>query len=368
MLVFLNQSVQTGEALLTDVIGVTMTEQAFVEPYNYVTDPEDRWPKGQIVLFESSDGQITLPVAVEDDSVWLSQHQMSLLFDTTKQNVSLHVNNCFKEGELERTEVVKESLTTATDGKNYKVKLYNLDAIISVGYRVKSKRGVEFRRWATAVLRNYVVRGYVANEARLRQLRQTVEVMSRLSEGQIGTRQVIEIVQSYAQALDLLDDYDNKSIAKPEGSKSSEVLTYDECRDVISHMRFGSESSLFGVEKDDSFRASIGDIYASFGGQDAYSSTEEKAANLLYFVVKNHSFLDGNKRIAAAIFLYFLDRNNLLYDAHGEKRLQDDVLVAMTIMIAESNAEEKEAMVRLVMNFLCVPKQSSSEYCDPSLA
>ena len=342
MLVFLNQSVQTGEALLTDVIGVTMTEQAFVEPYNYVTDPEDRWPKGQIVLFESSDGQITLPVAVEDDSVWLSQHQMSLLFDTTKQNVSLHVNNCFKEGELERTEVVKESLTTATDGKNYKVKLYNLDAIISVGYRVKSKRGVEFRRWATAVLRNYVVRGYVANEARLRQLRQTVEVMSRLSEGQIGTRQVIEIVQSY--------------------------VTYDECRDVISHMRFGSESSLFGVEKDDSFRASIGDIYASFGGQDAYSSTEEKAANLLYFVVKNHSFLDGNKRIAAAIFLYFLDRNNLLYDAHGEKRLQDDVLVAMTIMIAESNAEEKEAMVRLVMNFLCVPKQSSSEYCDPSLA
>lgn len=220
---------------------------------------------------------------------------MASLLDTTKQNVSLHVNNCFREGELERNEVVKDSLTTAADGKNYRARLYNLDAIISVGYRVKSRRGVEFRRWAAGVLRSYVVRGYAANEVRLRQLQQTVEVMSRLPEGQNSTRQVIDIVRSYAPALDLLDDYDNKAISKPTGKTSVHVLTYEECRDVISHMRFGSESDLFGVEKDDSFQASIGDIYASFGGKDAYPSTEEKAANLLYFVVKNHSFLDGKK-------------------------------------------------------------------------
>ena len=309
----------------------------------------------EIVLFESNDGAVTLPVEVDvaHNEVWLTQAQMALLFDTTKQNISLHLSNCFKEGELEKDAVVKESLTTAADGKSYKTNAYALDAIISVGYRVKSQRGVEFRRWATDVLHRYIVDGSAQNEQRLRQLGQAVSIIARLPEGDVSTRQVLEIVQSYSRALDLLDDYDRKALVRPDGTHEAYVLTYEECRDVISGMRFGNESALFGTEKDDSFRASIGDIYAGFGGQDAYPSVEEKAANLLYFVVKNHSFLDGNKRIAAALFLYFLDRNRLLFDETGAKRLADEVLVAITIMIAESRPQEKEAMVSLVMNFLC---------------
>ena len=308
-----------------------------------------------IVLFESADGAVTLPVEVDasHNEVWLTQSQMAILFDTSKQNISLHLSNCFKEGELEADSVVKESLTTALDGKRYKTKSYSLDAIISVGYRVKSQRGVEFRRWATDVLHRYIVEGYARNDARLRQLRQTVEVISRLPESDVSVRQVLEIVQSYSRALDLLDDYDHKAIARPEGTGNAYVLTYDECREVIANMRFGSESSLFGVEKDESFQASIGDINAGFGGQEAYPTVEEKAANLLYFIVKNHSFLDGNKRIAAALFLYYLNCNGLLYSDAGKKRLADEVLVAITIMIAESRPDEKEAMASLVMNFLC---------------
>ncbi len=308
-----------------------------------------------IVLFESADGAVTLPVELDasHNEVWLTQSQMAILFDTSKQNISLHLSNCFKEGELEADSVVKESLTTALDGKRYKTKSYSLDAIISVGYRVKSQRGVEFRRWATDVLHRYIVEGYARNDARLRQLRQTVEVISRLPESDVSVRQVLEIVQSYSRALDLLDDYDHKAIARPEGTGNAYVLTYDECREVIANMRFGSESSLFGVEKDESFQASIGDINAGFGGQEAYPTVEEKAANLLYFIVKNHSFLDGNKRIAAALFLYYLNCNGPLYSDAGKKRLADEVLVAITIMIAESRPDEKEAMVSLVMNFLC---------------
>ena len=308
-----------------------------------------------IVLFESADGAVTLPVELDasHNEVWLTQSQMAILFDTSKQNISLHLSNCFKEGELEADSVVKESLTTALDGKRYKTKSYSLDAIISVGYRVKSQRGVEFRRWATDVLHRYIVEGYARNDARLRQLRQTVEVISRLPQPDVSVRQVLEIVQSYSRALDLLDDYDHKAIARPEGTGNAYVLTYDECREVIANMRFGSESSLFGVEKDESFQASIGDINAGFGGQEAYPTVEEKAANLLYFIVKNHSFLDGNKRIAAALFLYYLNCNGLLYSDAGKKRLADEVLVAITIMIAESRPEGKEAMVSLVMNFLC---------------
>lgn len=309
----------------------------------------------EIVLFESTDGAVTLPVEVDiaHKEVWLTQAQMAQLFDTTKQNVGLHLKNCFNERELEQNSVVKESFTTAADGKNYRVKYYSLDAILSVGYRVKSQRGVEFRRWATDVLHRYIMDGYAENESRLRQLGQAMNIIARLPEGDVSMKQVLEIVQSYSRALDLLDDYDHQAVRRPQGRQDAYVLTYEECRDVISNMRFGNESSLFGVEKDDSFRASIGDIYAGFAGQDAYPTIEEKAANLLYFVVKNHSFLDGNKRIAAALFLYFLDRNGLLYDEAGEKRLADEVLVALTIMLAESRPQEKEIMVSLTMNFIC---------------
>lgn len=309
----------------------------------------------EIVLFESSDGEVKLPVEVDvaKNEAWLTQEQMALLFDTTKQNVGSHLKNCFAEGELDRNSVVKDSFTTASDGKNYRVMRYSLDAILSVGYRVKSQRGVEFRKWATDVLRRYLTDGYAVNERRLRELGRVANIINRLPEGDVTVRQIVDIVQSYSRALDLLDDYDHQVLTKPEGRRDAYVLSYEECREVIDGMRFGSESNLFGVEKDDSFHASIGDIYAGFGGQDAYPSVEEKAANLLYFVVKNHSFLDGNKRIAAALFLYFLDRNDLLFDKRGNKLLEDGVLVALTIMMAESRPQEKEAMVNLTMNFLC---------------
>ena len=306
----------------------------------------------EIVLFESSDGAVTLPVEVDPggNDVWLTQAQMAMLFDRSVPAISRHIKNAFDEGEIDRKSNLHNLQTSSSDRPTA---FYSLDVIISVGYRVKSKRGVEFRRWATGVLRRYIVEGHAENERRLRELGQAVSILARLPEGDVNTRQVLDIVRSYAPALDLLDDYDHLSVSRPEGKRDAYVITYDECREVISNMRFGSESDLFGVEKDDSFRASIGDIYAGFAGQDAYPSVEEKAANLLYFVVKNHSFLDGNKRIAAALFLYFLDRNGLLFDEYGQKCLADEVLVAVTIMSAESRPQEKEVMVSLVMQFLC---------------
>lgn len=305
----------------------------------------------EMVLFESSDGVVTLPVEVDatNEEVWLSADRMSTLFGRDVSVIRRHIRNIFNEKELvEGTNV--HFLHVA--GADRPTAFYSLDVIISVGYRVKSRRGIEFRKWATNVLHSYLMKGYVANEQRLHDLGQAVRIMARLPEGDLSVRQVLDIVQSYSRALGLLDDYDHQTILRPDGSHDAYVLTYDECREVISRMRFGNESTLFGVEKDDSFRASIGDIYAGFGGQDAYPTVEEKAANLLYFVVKNHSFLDGNKRIAAAIFLYFLDRNGLLFDAEGNKLLADEALVALTIMLAESRPQEKELMVSLVMNFL----------------
>lgn len=311
-----------------------------------------------IVLFESSDGEVRLDVAVDagKDEIWLNRSQMSLLFDRDVKTIGKHIANALKE-ELEDSPkpVVAKFATTASDGKSYQVEYYNLDVIISVGYRVKSQRGVEFRRWATDVLRRYIVEGRAENEKRLAQLAQVISVMERLPQ-EIGAAQILEIVKSYAPALDLLDDYDHQRLARPDGSKGVYVLSYEECRDLIGSLRFAGESDIFGVEKDDSFHSSIAAIYQSFGGQEIYPSVQEKAANLLYFVVKNHSFHDGNKRIAASLFLYFLDRNGLLYE-DGRKLIGDDALVATTIMIAESRPDEKEAMVSLVMNFLALGTQ-----------
>ena len=305
----------------------------------------------EMVLFESSDGAVTLPVEVDvaQGEVWLSADQMATLFDRSVSVIRRHIRNIFNEKELvEGTNV--RFLRVA--GADRPVAFYSLDTIISVGYRVKSRRGVEFRRWATSILRSYLFKGYAANERRLRELGQTMSIVARLPEGDLSVRQVLDIVQSYSHALDLLDDYDHQAILRPDGSRDAYTLTYEECREVIARMRFGNESDLFGVEKDDSFKASIGDIYAGFAGQEAYPTVEEKAANLLYFVGKNHSLLDGNKRIAAAVFLYFLDRNHRLFDEEGNKLLADEVLVALTIMLAESRPQEKELMISLVMNFL----------------
>ncbi len=306
----------------------------------------------EIVLFESSDEQVSLPVSVDNETVWLTRNQMALLFDRDVKTIGKHINNALRE-ELEGpvNSVVAKFATTATDGKVYQVEHYNLDVIISVGYRVKSRRGVEFRRWATGVLREYVMKGHTENRRRLEQLGQIVSVMDRVPES-LGASDILSVVKAYTSALDLLDDYDHQRVGKPQGSaKAVHVLEYDECRELIESMRFAGESSLFGVEKDGSFKSSIAAIYQSFAGQEIYPSLEEKAANLLYFVTKNHSFLDGNKRIAASLFLYFLDVNGALW-VDGRKRVPDSVLVAVTIMIAESNPKEKEAMVALVMSFL----------------
>ncbi len=306
-----------------------------------------------IVLFESSDGEIDLKVEIDADTVWLDKEQMGELFGRDRTVITRHIANIYREGELEREGTCAKFAQVHREGNRDVVRQnahYNLDVIISVGYRVKSQRGVEFRRWATGVLREYVMRGHVENDKRLKQLGEIVSVIRRLDRG-LEADQILDVIESYTAALDMLDDYDHQKLAKPEGSKSTYVLTYEECRKLIDRMRFGAESDLFGNEKDDSFKGSIGAVYQSFDGHDLYPSAEEKAANLLYFVVKNHSFSDGNKRIAAGLFLYFLDRNSALI-IDGRKRLDDSTLVAITIMIAESKPEEKDTMVSLVMNLL----------------
>ncbi len=303
---------------------------------------------GGIALFESVDYEVNLMVEIAEDTVWLSQEQMSELFGRSVSSISRHISNAINEGEISEKSNLQKVQISSSDKP---ITLYDLDVIISVGYRVKSQRGVEFRRWATNVLRRYVIEGHAVNEKRLEQLGQVARIMARIP-GSLETRQVLDIVQSYTLALNLLDDYDHQRLSAPKGDAAIYVLEYDECRRIIDGMRFGSESELFGVEKDDSFKGSIRNIYQSFGGQDIYPSLQEKAANLLYFVVKNHSFLDGNKRIAATMFLYFLDRNGVLFASDGSKLVDDSTLVAITIMIAESKPAEKEAMVALVMNFL----------------
>ena len=225
---------------------------------------------------------------------------------------------------------------------------YNLDVIISVGYRVKSKRGIQFRRWANSVLKDYILKGYAVNNNRMAQLGEVIRIMKR-TENSLDAKQVLSVIERYSVALALLDDYDHQTMKRPKGNDATYVLSYEECRDIIDHMKFSADSDLFGNEKDDSFKGSIGNIYQSFAGQEIYPTVEEKAANLLYFVTKNHSFSDGNKRIAATMFLYFLDKNGILF-REGEKTIEDHTLVALTIMIAESRPDEKEMMVSVIMN------------------
>lgn len=301
----------------------------------------------ELVFFESQDKEITLPVKLEEDTVWLTQAQMSELFSVDRTAITRHVNNVFREQELDRERNVHFLHIPNSDRP---VQYYDLDVIISVGYRVKSQRGVEFRRWANKVLKEYIVKGYAENTKRLTQIGNVLRLLKR-SEASLDTKQVLTVVEKYSEALELLDSYDHQNIRRPKGNNATYVLTYEECRNVIDNMRFGNESSLFGNEKDDSFKGSIGNIYQSFGGQEIYPSLEEKAANLLYFVTKNHSFSDGNKRIAATMFLYFLDKNGALFN-NEEKLIDDHTLVALTIMIAESRPEEKEMMISVIMNCL----------------
>ena len=307
-----------------------------------------------LVLFNSSDGKVSLSVALENETVWLNRSQMSELFDRDIKTIGKHIANARRE-ELAGQVVVAKFATTTQHGaqtdktQTHMTEYYNLDVIISVGYRVKSQRGVEFRKWANAVLKDFILRGYAVNENRLRQLGEVVRLLQRTQDS-LDSKQVLTVIENYSKALDLLDAYDHQNMQRPAGEKAIYVLSYEECRQIIDNMRFGNESELFGVEKDDSFKGSIGNIYQTFAGVEIYPSLQEKAANLLYLITKNHSFLDGNKRIAATMFLYFLDRNGILYDGDGTKRLDDHTLVALTIMIAESRPEEKEMMISVIMN------------------
>ena len=306
--------------------------------------------ENEIVIFETSDHSISLPVTLDSDTVWLNRTQMAELFGRDIKTIGKHIKNALHEELDKDSSVVTKFATTASDGKNYMVEHYNLDVIISVGYRVKSQRGVEFRRWANSVLKAYILKGYAVNHNRMNQLNEVIQVMKRL-QNNLDAEQVLSVVERYSQALSLLDAYDHQNMSRPKGNKATYVLTYDECRKLIDSMGFGESSSLFGKEKDDSFHSSIGAIYQTYANEDLYPTLEEKAANLLYFVTKNHSFFDGNKRIAAAVFLYFLDKNGALF-RDGEKSIDDHTLVALTIMVAESNPEEKEMMISVIMNCL----------------
>ena len=264
----------------------------------------------EIVLFRAKDGVVSLPVRMDTDTVWLTQAQMARLFDKDKSVIFRHVKNAIQEGEINPEVTIAKFAQVTPHGaipdktRTQIVDFYNLDVIISVGYRVKSQRGVEFRRWATSVLKEYLVRGYAVNRERIRQLGQTVEVMKRVANS-LDTEQVLDVVKTYSTALDLLDGYDHQTIDKPKAKGRSVEITYEECRDFIDSMKFAADSPLFGNEKDGSFKSALGAVYQSFGGKDLYPSSQEKAANLLYLVTKNHGFSDDNKRIAAGLFLPF---------------------------------------------------------------
>lgn len=320
----------------------------------------------QIVIYQSEDGQTQVDVRLENETVWLTQAQMVELFQTTKQNVSLHVGNVFKEGELEEKSTVKEYLTVRKEGErkvSRKVKYYNLDVIISVGYRVKSKRGTAFRIWANNVLKQYLIKGYAVNERmrkeQIGELRQLVGMLGRTIQNQPllsndETDALFKVVTDYTYALDTLDNYDYGRLTINKTTEEEPFhATYDNAMEAIYGLRdkFGG-SVLFGNEKDGSFKSSIGQIYQTFGGEELYPSVEEKAAMLLYLVTKNHSFSDGNKRIAATLFLWFLNGNHILYHPDGSKRIADSTLVALTLMIAESRTGEKDVMVKVVVNLI----------------
>ena len=307
----------------------------------------------EIIIYKN--GELELPVEVTPDkeTVWLNRNQLAALFDRDVKTIGKHINNALKE-ELDSS-VVAKFATTASDGKTYKVDYYNLDMIISVGYRVKSARGVEFRRWANKILKDYIVQGYAINERRLAALNRVVEIQSNIIAGvlDLDAEKVLEVVKRYSLALEMLDDYDHQTITKPKIS-SDEVykLTYEECRNLISKMSYSETSDIFGKEKGKGLLKGIIDsIYQSAFGEEAYPSIEEKAANLLYFIIKDHPFVDGCKRIAATTFLYFLNMNRILYK-NNKKILSDSTLVALTLLIAESKPQEKEIMINIVMNFL----------------
>ena len=322
--------------------------------------------ENKIIIYQTEDGQTQIDVRLENDTVWLTQAQMAELFQTDRTSIVRHINNIYKVDELDRESTCAKIAQVQTEGKREvkrSIPYFNLDMIISVGYRVNSKRGIKFRQWANHILKQYLIKGYAINEQirheQIGELRQLVGVLGRAIQNQQiepndENQALFDIVVDYTYALDTLDNYDYERLSIDKTTKEEPFhATYENAMEAINGLRekFGG-STLFGNEKDDSFKSSIGQIYQTFGGNELYPSVEEKAAMLLYLVTKNHSFSDGNKRIAATLFLWFLNNNGILYRPDGSKRLADNTLVALTLMIAESKTEEKDVMVKVVVNLI----------------
>ena len=310
--------------------------------------------KNEIILFENQN--VKLEVNMKDETVWLNQEQMAKLFGKDRKTITRHIQNIYKDGELEENLVCSFFEHTASDGKKYNVRFYNLDMIISVGYRVNSKQGIIFRKWANKVLKDYLIKGYAVNYKRLEYLEKTIKLID--IAGRIGAdlkgseaKEIIKVINNYSNALNLLDDYDYKRIVKPSGRKDNKKITYENCMEIISKLKFNSNSNLFALERDKGLQEIIGTIYQSFDGLDLYVSIEEKAANFLYLITKNHVFIDGNKRIAATLFIYFLEFYSILYNESGQV-IDNNTLVALTLLIAQSDPKEKEVLIDLIMNFL----------------
>ncbi|MDH3269357.1 MAG: virulence RhuM family protein [Ignavibacteria bacterium] len=324
--------------------------------------------KGEIILYKTPLGETEIDVKLEAETVWLTLNQMASLFEKDKSVISRHIRNIFIEKELGRISTVAKFATVQTEGNRRierELEYYNLDVIISVGYRVKSKRGTQFRIWANKVLKEYLVKGYALNEKklkeqtnRIKELEKTLDIFSKVTESyqlkQDEFAGIIKVVKDYTYALDVLDKYDNQTLTISSTNKEiSFKVTYESAKKIVQRMKekFGG-SKLFGKEKDKSFKGTVGAIYQTFDKKELYPSIEEKAAHLLYFTIKNHSFIDGNKRIAAAIFLWFLEMNNYLYSKDGTKRIPDNALVALCLLIAESDPKEKEMIARVIVNLI----------------
>ena len=313
--------------------------------------------KDEIILFEDQD--VKLKVNMKDDTVWLNTEQMAELFDRDYKTIRKHINNALKE-ELDNSTVAKFA-NVQTEGNRIvtrEIDYYNLDMIISVGYRVKSKKGILFRKWANNVLKEYLLKGYAVNQKRLDYLEKTVkliDIAGRIDSDINGdeAKEIIKVINNYSNALNLLDDYDHKRIIKPNGIKTDKIITYDDCIDIINKLKFNNNCDLFALERNQGLKAILGSIYQSFDGVDLYPTIEEKGANFFYLIIKNHSFIDGNKRIAATLFIYFLDFYNILFK-DNIKVIDNNTLVALTLLIAQSNPKEKEILIDLVMNFLCL--------------
>lgn len=314
--------------------------------------------KNEIILFEGQN--VKLEVNMKDETVWLSLEQMAKLFERDKSVISRHIKNALEE-EIDDVVIAKFATTTKHGAINNKtqthmVDYYNLDVIISVGYRVKSKNGIIFRKWASKVLKDYLIKGYAVNQKRLEYLEKTVkliDIANRIDDKleEKDAKEILKVIDRYSKALNLLDDYDHRNLKKLNGNKSNKFITYNECKKIIEKLSFNNNSKLFALEKDNGLKYIIGNIYQTFNGKDVYNSIEEKAANFIYMIVKNHVFIDGNKRIAATLFIYFLSFYGLLYK-DGKQVIDNNTLTSLTLLIAESNPKEKEVLVDLVINFL----------------